>query len=72
MAKIATTFETGCMLCRATSFKNISRAHMQGAEMSTIEERFLRCKQRNTYCTGKELLYGLWQLMVQKFPHVFH
>lgn len=33
MAKIAATFETGCMLCRANSFKNTSRAHLQGAEM---------------------------------------
>lgn len=55
LAKVAATFEIGWMFSCANSFKNISRAHMQGAEMSTVEKRFLSFK----IYTEKYLLY--WQ-----------
>lgn len=55
LAKVAATFEIGWMFSCANSFKNISRAHIQGAEMSTVEKRFLSFK----IYTEKYLLY--WQ-----------
>lgn len=61
--KFAVTFLTVGMFFAANNFKNISRAYLQGAEMSTVEKDFylLRYMQRNIYCTSNELLYRLWQ-----------
>lgn len=55
MAKVTATFDTGWMFSCAGSFKNINRAHVQGAEMSTAEKRFSSSK----LCTEKSLL--CWQ-----------
>lgn len=55
MAKVSATFETGWMFSSGSSFKNINRACIQGAEMSTAEIRFSSFK----ICTEKSLLY--WQ-----------
>lgn len=40
MAKVTATFGTGWMFSCASSFKNINRVHVQGAEMSTTEKIF--------------------------------
>lgn len=57
MAKVTATFETDSVLCYANSSKTTSRAHVQGAEMSTVEKRFLSF----IVYTDKYILY--WQII---------